>query len=81
MAGQFNGARVLPDLRGLSAREALRVLTQIGLAARLTGSGIVTTQSPAPGAAVDPGAVCDLRLERTPAASAIVSESLESLPR
>ena len=41
-AGQFNGTSELPDLRGLSAREALRVLTRIGLAARLTGTGIVT---------------------------------------
>jgi cell division protein FtsI (penicillin-binding protein 3) len=66
-AGQFGGARDLPDLRGLSAREAVRVLTRIGLAARLTGSGIVTAQIPAAGSAVDPGAICQLRLERAPA--------------
>jgi cell division protein FtsI (penicillin-binding protein 3) len=60
----------LPDFRGLSAREALRVLTKIGLTARLTGDGMVTAQAPAPGTPIEPGMACELRLERTPAAVA-----------
>ena len=59
-----------PDLRGLSAREALRVLTSIGLTARLTGEGVVTSQSPAPGTPIEPGMACELRLERNPVAVA-----------
>jgi cell division protein FtsI (penicillin-binding protein 3) len=81
-AGQFNGARDLPDLRGLSAREAVRVLTRIGLAARLTGSGIVTAQNPAAGSTVDPGTLCQLRLERAPLVPAsLASERAESVAR
>jgi cell division protein FtsI (penicillin-binding protein 3) len=80
-AGQFSATRELPDLRGLSAREALRVLTQIGIPARLTGSGIVTSQVPAAGSAIDPGAICELRLDRRPPAAAVVAESLERVTR
>jgi cell division protein FtsI (penicillin-binding protein 3) len=56
--------RDLPDFRGLSAREALRVLTKLGLTARLRGTGVVTTQTPAPGTPIEPGMACELRLER-----------------
>ena len=63
-AGPFRGLEDLPDLRGLSAREALRVLTRIGLAARLNGSGVVTAQWPSAGSPFEPGATCELWLER-----------------
>jgi hypothetical protein len=43
---QVNGARELPDLRGLSAREALRVLTRIGMR-RASRRRIVISQRPA----------------------------------
>jgi cell division protein FtsI (penicillin-binding protein 3) len=69
-AGSSSDVRDLPDLRGLSAREALRVLTKIGLTARLTGNGVVTSQAPAPGTPIEPGMACELRLERTPIAVA-----------
>src|SRR5687768_1781649 len=59
------GARDLPDLRGLSARDALRILTKIGLTARLKGNGVVTTQTPAPGTPIERGMACELGLERT----------------
>ena len=59
----------LPDLTGLSARDALRVLTKLGLIARIKGNGVVTSQSPAPGAQIEPGMLCELRLERTPSAT------------
>ena len=60
----------LPDFRGLSAREALRVLTKMGLTARLHGSGAVAAQVPVPGTPTEPGARCELWLERAPAAVA-----------
>jgi cell division protein FtsI (penicillin-binding protein 3) len=60
----------VPDLRGLSAREALRVLTKIGLTARLSGSGVVASQQPEPGTRIEPGMSCTLKLERTPVAVA-----------
>jgi cell division protein FtsI (penicillin-binding protein 3) len=66
--GTYGGATDLPDLRGLSAREALRAVTKIGLTARLTGNGTVIRQFPAPGTPIEPGMACELRLERTPLA-------------
>ena len=68
--GANGDMRDLPDFRGLSAREALRVLTKIGLTARFTGNGAVTSQVPAPGTPIEPGMTCELRLERTPVAVA-----------
>jgi cell division protein FtsI (penicillin-binding protein 3) len=55
---------LMPDLRGLSAREALRISSQLGLSARMRGDGVVVDQSPAPGTAVERGATCDLVLRR-----------------
>jgi cell division protein FtsI (penicillin-binding protein 3) len=39
----------MPDLRGTSAREAVRVLMKVGLTAEMTGSGVVVEQSPEAG--------------------------------
>ena len=41
--------RSLPDLVGLTVREAMRRLTQRAVPVRITGSGVVTRQDPAPG--------------------------------
>jgi cell division protein FtsI (penicillin-binding protein 3) len=54
----------MPDLRGLSAREALRTLTRIGLTARMNGDGFVVEQSPAAGALLIHGSACVLTLGR-----------------
>jgi len=63
--GTNGDVRELPDFRGLSAREALRVMTKIGVTARLSGNGVVTSQVPAPGTAIEPGMACEVTLERT----------------
>jgi cell division protein FtsI (penicillin-binding protein 3) len=60
-------APVLPDLRGLSARDALRTLAKLGLTARLEGRGVVTGQTPLPGTLLERGGTCTLVLEREPA--------------
>lgn len=61
---------VMPDLRGLSAREAVHSATHIGLRARLTGNGVVVEQSPEPGAPLVPGDAVQLKLgRRAPAAT------------
>lgn len=54
----------LPDLRGLSARQALRELARLGLTARLQGTGVVVEQDPPAGAPLDAGALCTLILDR-----------------
>ena len=71
-ATHVNGPQDVPDVRGLSAREALRVLTRIGLSAHLNGNGIVATQSPAAGSDVAAGTVCELWLERAPLTAASI---------
>ncbi len=57
---------VLPDLRGLSARDAMRSLAELGLTPRLRGVGMVIDQQPKPGEPLEPGMVCTLTLERDP---------------
>ena len=61
-------AGLMPDLRGLSAREAVQSITSIGLRARLAGSGFVVEQSPEPGAPLVPGDGVLLKLGRRPPA-------------
>jgi membrane peptidoglycan carboxypeptidase len=55
---------LMPDLRGLSAREALRLLTRIGMTARMSGNGFVVEQNPAAGNALVRGQACLLTLGR-----------------
>ena len=57
---------LMPDLRGLSARAAVRTLARVGLVPRLNGDGFVAAQSPAAGSALDLAVSVDLRLERQP---------------
>ncbi len=59
-------AGTLPDLRGLSARDALHALSRIGLTTRLVGTGVVIEQDPPPGSPVERGRSCELRLQRQP---------------
>jgi cell division protein FtsI (penicillin-binding protein 3) len=59
-------AGVMPDLRGLSAREALHLLTSIGMTARMKGDGYVVEQSTAAGTPLTPGEACALQLDRRP---------------
>jgi membrane peptidoglycan carboxypeptidase len=54
----------VPDVRGLSARDAMRKLTRFGVRARMHGDGFVTAQDPEPGTPADEHTVCSLTLER-----------------
>jgi len=60
----------VPDVRGMSARDAMRTLVKFGLSPRMTGDGVVAAQHPPPGAPVEAGALCELILQRAPAARA-----------
>lgn len=57
---------LVPDLTGLSARDALRALGQLGLTTQLHGDGIVTAQRPAPGTPLERGGAATLWLKRAP---------------
>jgi cell division protein FtsI (penicillin-binding protein 3) len=54
----------VPDLRGMSAREAVRKLVKLGMNARISGDGTVVSQDPAPGLPIESDAICRLTLER-----------------
>ncbi len=54
----------MPDLRGLGARSAVAVATDLGLSTRLRGRGVVVTQAPGAGEAIAPGRVLVLTLDR-----------------
>ncbi|MFI5176925.1 MAG: penicillin-binding protein [Vicinamibacterales bacterium] len=56
---------VMPDLRGLAARDAVRILTGLGLTVHFTGSGFVAVQTPEAGRPVEPGERSVLELRRT----------------
>lgn len=53
-----------PDLRGLGARDALRVLSRLGVAAELIGNGVVVAQEPAAGSRAELGAAATVWLHR-----------------
>ena len=55
---------IMPDLRGQSARVALRTLGRIGATARITGQGVVVDQAPAAGEPLGAGEIGTLRLGR-----------------
>jgi cell division protein FtsI (penicillin-binding protein 3) len=65
---------VLPDLTGLSARDAVRKLIALGWEPRLRGQGFVARQSVAAGTPVGEGGVCLLELSRFPVEPAPVTE-------
>ncbi len=59
-APEDSTGRSLPDLTGLSVREALRVLTLRRIPARIVGSGLVVRQSPVAGTQVPLRGTCVL---------------------
>lgn len=64
IAGSGAGRGLMPDLRGMSAREALLALARIGMDARIAGDGHVVEQAPVAGAPIELGATCHLSLQR-----------------
>ncbi len=55
----------VPDLRGLSIRQARRMLIESGLRSRIAGSGTVLRQDPAPGRKVSRGSTVSIRCSTT----------------
>jgi cell division protein FtsI (penicillin-binding protein 3) len=63
----------VPDLSGMSARDAVRRLVKLGMSARVTGDGFVVSQTPPAGSPIEGDGVCRLILERWPTRHAAVS--------
>ena len=53
----------MPDVRGVSVREALAKLEQAGYQVVFRGAGFVESQSPAPGTTASPGTRVHLNLK------------------
>lgn len=66
-----SGVSVVPDLQGLSGREAVQTLARLGLSVRLNGSGAVVRQMPDAGEPVERGGAATLWLERQPGLAAV----------
>jgi membrane peptidoglycan carboxypeptidase len=58
------GGAVMPDLLGLSIREALALCSARGLKIKPSGEGVVVLQTPSPGALVAQDAICIVKLSR-----------------
>ena len=54
--------RAMPDLRGRTLRQALAALEPLHAKVEISGRGVVTRQSPAAGAAIEPGGLARLVL-------------------
>jgi cell division protein FtsI (penicillin-binding protein 3) len=53
----------LPDLTGFPTRAALKAALELGVTPRISGSGLLVTQTPPPGQVVDKGATLSLVFE------------------
>ena len=60
--GKEIGMAVMPDLTGLSMRNALSRMGGKGLIIRVSGNGKVVEQTPRPGTVIEKGDICYLRL-------------------
>jgi membrane peptidoglycan carboxypeptidase len=52
--------KIIPDLKGVSLRQAVRMLSVRGIKVNITGSGKVLTQSLTPGSPVEKNSICHL---------------------
>lgn len=63
-ASKASGNIVMPDLNGLSLREAVTQCATRGLQIKTSGEGVVFMQNPSPGAFVAQNAICHVRLSK-----------------
>ncbi len=65
---RVGGRPVMPDMTGLSLREAIRLANDLGMYMTPQGDGMVVAQLPLPGEFVEPGRPLTLQLQRHPPA-------------
>jgi beta-lactam-binding protein with PASTA domain len=61
--GKGMGMAMMPDLTGLSMRNAMSRIEKTGLIIRISGNGKVVDQVPKPGAMIEKGDICYLRFQ------------------
>jgi cell division protein FtsI (penicillin-binding protein 3) len=59
------GKQVMPDLTGLSMRNAMSRIERTGLIIKISGNGKVIEQVPKPGVVIEKGDICYLRFQST----------------
>jgi cell division protein FtsI/penicillin-binding protein 2 len=57
---------IVPDLHGMSARDAVHTLAKLGLAARISGDGFVISQDPPAGSPLEAITISHVVLDRAP---------------
>ena len=61
--GDFNNIKIMPDLSNYSLRDAIQVLTKLGITYKVKGSGKVISQTVSPGNKIDRSQICVLTCE------------------
>jgi cell division protein FtsI (penicillin-binding protein 3) len=61
--GDFNNIKIMPDLSNYSLRDAIQVLTKLGITYKVKGSGKVISQTVNPGNKIDRSQICVLTCE------------------
>jgi hypothetical protein len=55
--------KVMPDLKGMTMRRAMKVLTKSGVHCRVKGTGLAVSQDPPPGTPLEPETFCVVQFE------------------
>jgi cell division protein FtsI (penicillin-binding protein 3) len=55
--------KVMPDLKGMTMRRAMKVLTKSGVRCRVKGTGLAVSQDPPAGTPLEPGVSCVVQFE------------------
>jgi cell division protein FtsI (penicillin-binding protein 3) len=55
--------KVMPDLKGMTMRRAMKVLTKSGVRCRVKGTGLAVSQDPPPGTPLEPETLCVVQFE------------------
>jgi cell division protein FtsI/penicillin-binding protein 2 len=63
-ASKRNGSVVMPDLQGMSIREAVSLCATRGLKIKTSGEGVVAMQNPSPGTLIAQDMICHVRLSK-----------------
>ncbi len=61
MRSQTNLNNVMPDLKGLTTKEALEILSKLNIKYKMNGAGIVTEQSILPGVKINQNSSCAIK--------------------
>jgi|YelNatPaOPRAMG01_1025707.scaffolds.fasta_scaffold00319_31 cell division protein FtsI (penicillin-binding protein 3) len=55
--------KVMPDLKGMTMRHAMRLMSAAGIRCHAQGSGLAVSQTPQPGTPLEPGTDCVVQFE------------------